>query len=145
MFFFDYWTVFSTPIQFIHELAPRSLWLHPVDIGHKSFSFPRCWNGKWLVVQYLGCVLLGNLDLDFKIRISNLQKNAKSKNGFQRWEICSWISFLPFDWAIRKGIWNWLSLRTVVLYAHAQLAKKRPLFTRTVLQIPSVADFPIEQ
>ena len=27
MFFFDYWTVFSTLIQFIHELAPRSLWL----------------------------------------------------------------------------------------------------------------------
>ena len=26
MFFFDYWTVFSTLIQFIHELAPRSLW-----------------------------------------------------------------------------------------------------------------------
>ena len=31
MFFFDYWTVFSTLIQFIHELAPRSLWLKPGD------------------------------------------------------------------------------------------------------------------
>ena len=27
MFYFDYWTVFSTLIKFIHELAPRSLWL----------------------------------------------------------------------------------------------------------------------
>ena len=32
----------------------------------------------------LGCVRLGNLDLDFKIRISDLQSNAKSENGFQR-------------------------------------------------------------
>ena len=31
----------------------------------------------------LGCVRLGNLDLDFKIRISDLQSNAKSENGFQ--------------------------------------------------------------
>jgi len=38
---------------------------------------------------------LGNLDLDFKIRISDLQSNAKSENGF---------SFLPFDWEIRKRI-----------------------------------------
>ena len=27
MFFFDHWTVFSTLIQFIHVLAPRSLWV----------------------------------------------------------------------------------------------------------------------
>ena len=32
MFFFDYWTVFSTLIQFIHELAPRSLWLQVVFV-----------------------------------------------------------------------------------------------------------------
>ena len=32
----------------------------------------------------LGCVRLGNLDLDFKIRISDLQSNAKFENGFQR-------------------------------------------------------------
>ena len=32
MFFFDYWTVFCTPIQFIHKLAPRSLWLSFVSI-----------------------------------------------------------------------------------------------------------------
>ena len=37
---------------------------------------------------------LGNLDLDFKIRISDLQSNAKSENGFYRRDICSWISFL---------------------------------------------------
>ena len=38
--------------------------------------------------HYLGCVRLGNLDLDFEIRISDLQSNAKSENGFQRWD---WI------------------------------------------------------
>ena len=31
--------------------------------------------------SHLGCVPLGNLDLDFKIRISDLQLNAKSKKG----------------------------------------------------------------
>ena len=31
--FFDYWTVFSTLIQFIHELAPRSLWLKGISQG----------------------------------------------------------------------------------------------------------------
>ena len=42
----------------------------------------------------LGCVWFGNLVLDFKIRISDLQSNAKSENGFQRWDICSFIPFL---------------------------------------------------
>ena len=31
-----------------------------------------------------GCVRLGNVDLDLKIRISDLISNAKSENGFQR-------------------------------------------------------------
>ena len=34
--------------------------------------------------KVLGCCRLGNLDLDFKIRISDWQSNAKSENGFQR-------------------------------------------------------------
>ena len=38
-----------------------------------------------------GYVRLGNLDLDFKIRISDLQSNAKSENRFQRCNICFWI------------------------------------------------------
>ena len=38
-----------------------------------------------------GCVWLGNLDLDFQIRISDLQSNAKSENRFQRRNICFWI------------------------------------------------------
>lgn len=37
---------------------------------------------------------LGNLDLDFKLWILDLQSNAQSKNKFQRWsDICSWIPF----------------------------------------------------
>ena len=44
-----------------------------------------------LHMHILGCVRLGNLDLDFKVRISDLQSNAKSENGFQRQNICFWI------------------------------------------------------
>ena len=40
--------------------------------------------GSRLKVSIFGCVRLGNLDLDFKIRISDLQSNAKSENGLQR-------------------------------------------------------------
>ena len=36
------------------------------------------------LITYYGCVRLGNLDFDFKIRISDLQSNAKSENGFER-------------------------------------------------------------
>ena len=55
--------------------------------------------------QY-GCVQLGNLDLDFKIRISDLQSNAKSQSGFQCWNICFWISFFPCNWEIWKRNWK---------------------------------------
>ena len=34
-------------------------------------------------LRQLGFIRLANLDLDFKIRISDLQSNAKSENGFQ--------------------------------------------------------------
>ena len=44
----------------------------------------------------LGCVRLGNLDLDFEIRISDLQSNAKSENGFQNAEIMLRHLFLDF-------------------------------------------------
>ena len=32
---------------------------------------------------------------DWEVWISDLQSNAKSENGFPRWEVCFWISFLP--------------------------------------------------
>ena len=59
-----------------------------------------------LKTQY-GCVRLGNLDLDFKIRTSDLQSNAKSESGFQRWDTCSWTPFLSvfFFFEIRKRVW----------------------------------------
>ena len=41
--------------------------------------------------------------LDFKIRISDFQSNAKYENELQRWEFWFRISFLPFDWEIQKG------------------------------------------
>ena len=42
--------------------------------------------------------------------------------------------FLLFEWESAKG-YGKMSLRTAVLYVHAKLTKRRPLFTRTVLQI----------
>ena len=51
-------------------------------------------------------LIKGAFDLEFEIRISDLQSNAKSENGFQRCDIWFWISFLPFDWEIRKRIWK---------------------------------------
>ena len=66
-----------------------------------------------------GCVRLGNLDLDFKIRISDLQSNAKSENGFQRWDIWFWIFIFTVRlWKSAKGFEK-LFLRTAVLHAHA--------------------------
>ena len=47
----------------------------------------------------MGCVRLGNLHLDFKIRISDLQSNAKSEKVFQRRDICFWI----FIFTVRLG------------------------------------------
>ena len=44
----------------------------------------------------LECVRLGNLDLDFEVRISDLQLNAKSENGFQNAEIMLRHLFLDF-------------------------------------------------
>ena len=68
-------------------------------------------------------VWLGNLDLDFKIRISDLQSNAKSENGFQRWDICFWIPLSPFDWEIRQRIWkNFLKNRGL---AQARIISKK--------------------
>ena len=39
---------------------------------------------RFIVLGHKGYVRLGNLDLDFKIRISDLKSNAKSENGFKR-------------------------------------------------------------
>ena len=72
-----------------------------------------------LHMHILGCVRLENLDLDFKVQISDLQSNAKSENVFQRQNFC----FLDFPFyrsngKSKKGFEK-LSLRTAVLHAHA--------------------------
>ena len=87
----------------------------------------------------MGCVRLGNLDLDFKIQISDLQSNAKSAKRI------STLRYLFLDFHFYRSIkksekgFEKLSLRTAVLHAHAYLAKRRLLFTRIV------SDFPIER
>ena len=78
---------------------------------------------------------MGNLDVDFKIRISDLQWNAKSEKQILT------LRYLFLDFHFYHSIgksekgFEKLSLRTAVLHAHAYLAKRRPLFTRIVLQI----------
>ena len=52
-----------------------------------------------VLVSILRVRSIGNLDLDFKIRISDLQLNAKSENRFQRCNICFWI----FLFTVRLG------------------------------------------
>ena len=44
--------------------------------------------GRWIQVCFKGFVRLGNLDFDFKIKIQDLQSNARY------WDTCSWIPFL---------------------------------------------------
>ena len=53
-------------------------------------------------INDLGCFRLEKFELDFKIRISDLQSNAKSENGFQRRHIRFCISILLFE----KGFEN---------------------------------------
>ena len=101
----------------------------------------KCIESAWKffrIVSFLcGCVQFGNLDLDFKIRILDLQSNAKSKI----WKRISTLRYLFLDFHFHRSIgksekgFEKLSLRTAVLHAHAYLAKRRRLFTRIVLQI----------
>ena len=87
------------------------------------------------VLYFLGCVRLGNLNLDFK--------NPDFGFAIEReiWNRISTLRYLFLDFHFyhligksEKGFEKW-SLRTAVLHAHAYLAKRRPLFTRIVLQI----------
>ena len=101
----------------------------------------KCIESAWKffrIVSFLcGCVQFGNLDLDFKIRILDLQSNAKSKIRKR----ISTLRYLFLDFHFHRSIgksekgFEKLSLRTAVLHAHAYLAKRRPCFTRIVLQI----------
>ena len=57
LFFFDHWTVFSSLIQFIYELAPRSLW---------SFSVLK--RSQWSVVSPITRVVTSYIQESAKIR-----------------------------------------------------------------------------
>ena len=65
-----------------------------------------------------GCVRLGNLDLAFKIRISDLQSNANPQTDFNA-EI--YVFGFPFYRSIGKSekAFKKLSFRTAVMHAHA--------------------------
>ena len=65
---------------------------------------------------------MGNLDVDFKIWILDLQLNAKSENGFQHWDHAE-ISVYGFSFYCSIGKsekgFEKLSLRTADLHDHA--------------------------
>ena len=73
------------------RLAPRRKSPHPPPLPNKRGAFHLDKKSVKFGEKQMGCVRLGNLDLDFKIRISDLQSNAKSEKEFQRWDICFWI------------------------------------------------------
>ena len=54
------------------------------------------------------------------------------------------FAFLSFDWAIRKNGFEKLFLRTAVLHAHSQLAKKKTAVHESSFANP-FSDFPIER
>ena len=68
-------------------------------------------------LRQLGFIRLINLDLDFRIRISDLQSNAKSENVYPKY---LFLDF-PFYRSIGKSEKGFekLSLGTAVLHAHA--------------------------
>ena len=87
-------------------------------------------------IDDLACVRLEKLDLDFKIRTSDLQSNAKPENaGFQRWDMCFCISFLPFDWEIRKRIWKTVLKNSGLARACIISSKKKTAVYENSLQI----------
>ena len=77
---------------------------------------------------------IGKSGFRFKIRISDLQSNGKSENGFQRWDICFWIFIFTVRLEIRKRIWKTVLKNSSLASARIISKKRRPLFTRTVLQ-----------
>ena len=89
------------------------------------------------VLYFLGCVRLGNLDLDFKNPDFGFAIEREIWNRISTLRYLFLDNFFHFYHLIgksEKGFEKW-SLRTAVLHAHAYLAKRRPLFTRIVLQI----------
>ena len=91
----------------------------------------------------LGCVRLGNLDLDFKIRILDLQSNVKSENRFQRCNICFWI----FLFTVRLGNPK-KDLKTVLrnsgLVCTCIISKKKTAVHENSFANP-FSDFPVER
>ena len=74
--------------------------LTPTQTGHFLLtSMDRHFYATSFSESPRGFVRLGNLNFDFKIRISDLKSNVKSENGFQRWDICFWI----FIFTVRLG------------------------------------------
>ena len=68
------WYDAVSPLPSCHEPLFQSEVISAKSYANKTYNFHK--KGS-----HLGCVPLGNLDLDFKIRISDLQSNAKSKKG----------------------------------------------------------------
>ena len=110
-----------------------------------------------IAVQDLRSRSMGNPYLDFDIRISgfcNRTRNPKtdftSEKSLLRldfsWEVqirISWISFLPFDWEIRKRIYKTVLVNSGLLFANYACACKTAVLKNSFSN--PFADFPIER
>ena len=100
---------------------------------------------------------MGNPDSDFEIRISgfcNRTRNPKTDFTSEKsslrldfsWEVqirISWISFLPFDWEIRKRICKTVLVNSRLLFANYACACKTAVLKNSFSN--PFADFPIER
>ena len=87
-----HWCLTSTKLKMFSLIKVNGFSYLFVVLFQWSLLFCRLtWSSRFGSIQ--GCVRLGNLELGLKIQISDLQSNAKSENGFHRWNICFWISF----------------------------------------------------
>ena len=78
------------------------------------------------------------------MRISDLQSNAKSENGFQRWDICSFIPFLFFFFVGVGGKYELTKDLKNSGLARARLISKKKTTVHEDTFANPFSDFPIE-
>ena len=85
-----------------------------------------------------GCLLLGNPDSDFEIRISDfaIEREIRFRISPEIQIRISWISSLPFDWEIRKRICKTVLVKSGLFFANYARACKTTVLKDSQFQIP---------
>ena len=126
------WTAFS----------PQDLFAYNESLQHPTIAVLQ------FFFNYSGCVRLGNLDLDFEIRISDfaIEREIRKQISPSRNPSSGWISIeksksgfhgFPFYRSIGKSekgfakLFSW----TALFFLLIMRVRARPLFLRTVFQI----------